>query len=327
MDRGFYVPGALGEWTVCTSLRLLTLYEQREVRDVPVVRPKALYRTTPVWCEHVEVPRGIAARVPQMVALQGSQLMGEPLGCPYHLILAALWAVEVADVFLESIRHHGHLWRLPMAIRSACADLTAEGLCSADPSARPLLEARLKLLRLTEERTPPDWLSCQRGRRGVFRCSKVPDDEGNLVLEESKGYALLPYGRDIRGSPHLRLGSGPGGCWVGSRRPRGGSRAPVGPGRFGLRPSRPAPSLLGGGVMPDLRVSLGRSTRADASGLPPLGWRCDDFFSWRTPGPPSGALSSLLLGGVGPVWHPSHRQPGHMVEFGAFPRGTNVHPQ
>jgi len=85
--------------------------------------------------------------------------MGEPLGGPYHLMLAALWAVEVADVFLGSIRHHGHLWRLPMAIRSAFADLTPERLCSADPSARPLLEAGLKLLRLIEERAPPDWLS------------------------------------------------------------------------------------------------------------------------------------------------------------------------
>jgi len=49
MDRGVYVPGALGEWTIRTSLRILTLYEQREVRDVPVVRPKALYPTTTVW--------------------------------------------------------------------------------------------------------------------------------------------------------------------------------------------------------------------------------------------------------------------------------------
>ena len=96
-----------GEWTVRTSLRLLTLYEQREVRDVPVVRRKALNTTAPVWWEHVDVPRGMAARVPQMVALQGSQLKGEPLGGPYHLMLAALWAVEVADVFLGSIRHLG----------------------------------------------------------------------------------------------------------------------------------------------------------------------------------------------------------------------------
>ena len=135
MERGFFMPGTLGEWTVRTSLHLLTLYEQREVRDVPVVRRKALYPTTPVWWEHFEVPRGMAARVPQMVALQGIQLMGEPLGGPYHLMLAALWAVEVADVFLGSIRHHGHLWRLPMAIRSAFADLKPERLCS--PTLRP----------------------------------------------------------------------------------------------------------------------------------------------------------------------------------------------
>jgi len=204
INRGVYVPGALGEWTIRTSLRVLTLYEQREVRDVPVVRRKALYPTTPVWWEHVEVPRGMAARVPQMVALQGSQLMGEPLGGPYHLMLAALWAVEVADVFLGSIRHHGHLWRLPMAIRSAFADLTPERLCSADPSAQPLLEAGLKLLRLIEEQAPANRLSWLGGPRGVFRCAKALDDEGTLVLQEGLGDARLPYGRRFRADTRIR---------------------------------------------------------------------------------------------------------------------------
>jgi len=150
------------------------------------------------------VPRGMAARVPQMVALQGSQLIGEPLGGPYHLMLAALWAVEVAEVFLGSIRHHGHLWRSPMAIRSALADLTPERLCSADPSAQPLLEAGLKLLRLVEERAPPDWIQWLGGPRGVFRCAKVLDDEGTLVLEEGMGDVRLPYGRDIRADLRIR---------------------------------------------------------------------------------------------------------------------------
>jgi len=204
LDCGFCVPGARGEWTVRTSLRLLTLYEQREVRDVPVVCRKALYTTTPVWWEHVGVPRGMAARVPQMVALQGIQLMGEPLGGPYHLMLAALWAGEVADVFLGSIRHHGHLWRLPMAISSAFADMTPERLCSADPSARPLLEAGLTLLRLTEERAPPVWLQWIGGPRGIFRCAKVLNDEGTFVLSEGMGDARLPCGRDIHASLRVR---------------------------------------------------------------------------------------------------------------------------
>jgi len=204
MDRGVYVPGALGEWTIRTSLRVLTLYEQREARDVPVVRLEALCPTTPVWWEQVEVPRGMAARVPQMVALQGSQLMGEPLRGPYHLMLAALWAVEVAGVFLGSIRHHGHLWRLPVAIRSAFADLTPERLCSDDPSARRLLEAGLKLLRLIEERAPPDWLSWLGGPRGVFRCAKVLHDEGTLVFQEGLGDTCLPYGRHIRAETRIR---------------------------------------------------------------------------------------------------------------------------
>jgi len=204
-DRGFYVPGALGEWTVRTSLRLLTLYEQLEVRDVPVVRRKALYPTTPVWWDHVEVPRGMAERVPQMVAFQGIQLMGEPLRGPYHLMLAALWAVEVADVFLGSIRHHGHLWRLPLAIRSAFADLTPERLCSTDPSALPLLEAGLELLRLIEERAAPTRLQWLGGPRGVFRCARTLDEEGNLVLLKSLGDPRLSYGRDVDIAPRIRL--------------------------------------------------------------------------------------------------------------------------
>jgi len=90
-----------------TVFGLMTLHEQREVRDVPVVRRQGKYPTTPVWWELVEVPRGLAARVPQMVVLQGSPLMGESLGGPYHLMLATLRAAEVADVFVRSIRHHG----------------------------------------------------------------------------------------------------------------------------------------------------------------------------------------------------------------------------
>jgi len=204
IDRGVYVPGALGERTIRTSLRALTLYEQREVRDVPVVRRKALYPTTPLWWEHVEVPRGMAARVHQMVALQVSQLMGEPLGGPYHLMLAALWAFEVADVFLGCIRHHGLLWRLPMSSRSAFADLTPERSCSADPSAQPLLEAGLKLLRLIEEQAPANRLSWLGGPRGVFRCAKALDDERTVVLHEGLGDARLPYGRDIRADTRIR---------------------------------------------------------------------------------------------------------------------------
>jgi len=110
----------------------------------------------------------------------------------------------VADVFLGNIRHHGHLWRLPLAIRSAFTDLTPERLCSAEPSARPLLEAGLKLLQLIEERAPPDWLSWLGGPRGVFRCATVLDDEGTLALEEGLGDARLPYGRDIRADLRIR---------------------------------------------------------------------------------------------------------------------------
>jgi len=331
MDRGVYVPGALGELTIRTSFRLLTLYEQREVRDVPVVRRKALYPTAPVWWEHVEVPRGMAARVPQMVELQGSQLMGEPLGGPYHLMLAALWAVEVADVFLGSIRHHGHLWRLPMAIRSAFADLTLELLCSADPSARPLLEAGLKLLRLIEERAPPDWLSWLGGPRGVFRCAKVLDDEGTLVLEEGLGDAHLPYGRDIRADIRIRsldrdladAGSARAGLVVAPEPPSAPSASAAAP--LALRPrswgrvSRPAyVSRVAGRPARTRRAypfggsrvttsTLGGPPGPPPAPLPLFTWEGSaQFFTprpvnpafWSSLGRSHGELSSILNNGV-----------------------------
>jgi len=205
VDRGFYVPGAMGEWTIGTSLHPLTLYEQREVPDAPVLPRKGLYPTTPVWWEQFEVPRGMAARVPQMVVLQGSQLMAEPLRGPYHLMLAALWAFEVADVFLGSVCHLGHVWRLPLAMLSAFSDLTTERLCSADPSARSLLEAGVELLRRIKERARATWLQWLGRPRGDLRRAKTLDEEGTFVLLEGLGDPRLPYGRDVTAALRLRL--------------------------------------------------------------------------------------------------------------------------
>jgi len=107
----------MGEWTIRKSLGQLTLNEQREIRDVPVLSLRGLYAATSGWWELLEVTCGVAARVPQWMELQGGQLMGEPLMSPWHLMLAPLWAVEVADVFLGSMRHHGHLRHLPLALQ------------------------------------------------------------------------------------------------------------------------------------------------------------------------------------------------------------------
>jgi len=111
-----------------------------------------------VWWELIEKPRCMAARVPQMVALQGDQLMRDPLEGPYHLMLATLWAVDLVDVLVGKTLHHGHHWRLPLSTWSAFYDLTTELLCSADLSVRPLLEAGLELLRIIEERAKASWL-------------------------------------------------------------------------------------------------------------------------------------------------------------------------
>ena len=132
-DRGYFVPGTLGEWTIRTTLGDLVLHEQRERREVPVPRRKALYPNAPLWWASVEVLRGMAARMPHLVALCGSKMMGEALGGPYHIILAPLWAVKVADVFVSSIRRHGHF----VASASGLADGSTGPCCCAQQRISP----------------------------------------------------------------------------------------------------------------------------------------------------------------------------------------------
>jgi len=204
MDRGFFVPEALGERSVRTTMGILALYEQREVRDVPVTRRKELYPNTPHWWPEVEVPRGMAARIPVLVGLRGSQLIDETLGGPYHAMLATLWVVEVADVFVGSIRHHGHLWRLPLALRTACLRLTTARMCAAQPSVQPVLEAGLELLRIIEVQAQPSWLESDGTPRSVFRCSRSVDDMGRLTLLEGLGDARLPYGKGVHHDLRIR---------------------------------------------------------------------------------------------------------------------------
>ena len=152
----------------------------------------------------MEVPRGMAARVPQMVGLQGSQLMGETLGGPYHIILALLWAVEAADVLVGSIRHDERLWRLPVALREAFGVLTAERLCSEDSTAQPLSEAGLVLLRRMKEQADACWMKWGGTPRSVFRCAKAVNDEGVLTLSEGLKEPRLPCARDILPDQRLR---------------------------------------------------------------------------------------------------------------------------
>jgi len=145
------MPAVLGEWSTRTNKGLLELRDQRELRDMSVARRQLLYPAASAWWASAKVQRGMAARIPQLSGLQGSQLKGETLGDPYRIILATLWAVEVSNVFVGSIRHHGHLWSLPVALRNAIGVLKVERLCSADPTVQPLLEAGLLLLHRVEE--------------------------------------------------------------------------------------------------------------------------------------------------------------------------------
>jgi len=222
----------------------------------------------------------------------------------------------VADVFLGSIRHHGHLWRLPMAIRSAFADLSLERVCSADPSARPLLEAGLKLLRLIEERAPPDRLSWIWGPRGIFRCAKALDDERTLVLQEGLRDARLLYGREIRADTRIRAldrdladaASARAGLVVAPEPPSAPAASASAPlallspswgrvsrpayvSRLASRPARPRRAYpLGGGG--GTTATLGGPPGPPLAPLPPFIWEGSAQFG--TPSPVNPAIWSSL---------------------------------
>jgi len=70
------MPAVLEEWSFRNDKGILALYEQRELRDNPVALRQVPYPAFPGWWASVEVPRGMAAQITQMVGLQGSQLMG-----------------------------------------------------------------------------------------------------------------------------------------------------------------------------------------------------------------------------------------------------------
>jgi len=155
--------------------------------------------------------------------------------------------------------------------RSNFADLTPERLCSADPSARPLLEAGLEFLRLIEERAAPRWLQWLGGPRGVFRCAKTLDEERILVLSEGLGDPRLLCGRDVNAG--LRI------------QPLDRDLADAGSARVGLvvapePPSAPADSAsapvvlrppLWGGVSRPAYVSRGPDRHGRTRRATPLG--------------------------------------------------------
>ena len=220
------------------------------------------------------------------MALRGNKLMREVLGGPYHILLATLWAVKVTDVFVGSIRHHGHLWRLPPVRRTASVELTAERLCSADSSARPLSEAALELLRLVEELKKESWIVDDGSPRGIFRCANGLDNDGVLDLIKSLGDSSLPNGRDV---PHeLRL------------RPLYRDLALAGPNRYG-----PAALLAPPAALPP---SPAASSAVLPQLAPPLCWAVSRPYTPRWGGlygrsrrsHPEGGSVPLLWGRSGP---------------------------
>jgi len=67
-----------------------------------------------------------------------------------------------------------------VALRKAFGVLTAYRLCSNDPTAQPLLEAGLVLLRRMKEQADTSWMEWEGTLRGVFRCAKAVNDEGGV---------------------------------------------------------------------------------------------------------------------------------------------------
>lgn len=64
--------------------------EQREIAVVIERRFKGLLRRLPIWWARMEVPRGMAVRMPSLASLPGSCLQLESPGGPHDATLAMI---------------------------------------------------------------------------------------------------------------------------------------------------------------------------------------------------------------------------------------------
>lgn len=172
----FLVHGARGEFT-----------------QVPPEARSQHFPSTPGWWPQVEVPCGLPARTPQVVAYFGSHLRGSTKGHRVYAFVAKHWLVEVTRAWYSDVVHRACLWHLSSTLVGGISTLGSEWLLQeVDLGASRLLKAmktlqnRLDLcevepyLRRAKRAAPrvaadppQDFLHCTKGvARGCLRVLK-----------------------------------------------------------------------------------------------------------------------------------------------------------
>ena len=135
----------------CTERRMrgasgiLVRVSQVESTHVHASERRAYYVPTPTWWSAVEVPFGLPARMPRIVAYFGTALcQGESTQAAD--ILATQWVLEVAGVWYASARTKGYLWHLPASLVDSLVGLRLENVAKgAGPDANAYLSELLDL--------------------------------------------------------------------------------------------------------------------------------------------------------------------------------------
>lgn len=97
--------------------------------------------------------------------------MEEDVDGPLHAGIATAWVHDIGDVFVASIRHHGHFWRIAPAVRASLRWLEPQRTRRGAAPWDPILLQGLALLDLIEWKSPIIRLSPRDVARGVFLCA------------------------------------------------------------------------------------------------------------------------------------------------------------
>jgi len=158
----------------------------------------------PKWWKDVEVPMGFPAMLPRFLAYYSSRMRPNEEGQRLYSILATQWVVEVASVWVASLRTKGYLWHLFNALVEGMCTLTPARLGDGrDGDYAELLEEMIILHNSLDlvpiqpffRRTATEG-GAEATTRGFVHCF-CGLSKGKLLLREGLGLDSYPYGPGI----------------------------------------------------------------------------------------------------------------------------------
>jgi len=202
VDPHFHYQDARTERRLQEASRILVRASEVESTQVRVSARRAYYVLTPSWWSTLEVPFGVPARMPRIVAHFGTALRrGE--STPAAAILAPQWVLDVTGVWYASACSEGYRWHLPAALVGRLVGLrlanVAEG---AGQDAHAFLSELLDLHQALDLEAAGPYLALQVGGeegkapRAFVHCDKrlVAEHRG---LRAGLGDPAYPYAAGV----------------------------------------------------------------------------------------------------------------------------------